>query len=108
MKLQEILKKDIKGKDYVYDISVTGIYPIRLSVMYEHEPVWTVTIPENLRIREQLDDTLDDSVQFAIDFLTDDIEQGFVDRFINDCKKKKGQPHKGQKNLKWSFQYEKK
>ena len=90
MKLQEILKKDIKGKEYVYDITVTGIYPIRLSVMYENKPVWTVSIPENLRIREQFDVTLDDSVQYALEFLIGDIEQGFVDRFINECKNKNG------------------
>lgn len=90
MKLQEILKKDIKGKDYVYDIVVTDISPIQISVMYKNQPVWTVSIPDDLRIREQFEDTLEDCVQFTLESLIGYIEQGFVDRFINECKKRKG------------------
>lgn len=96
-----ILEKDVEGPKHSYDIVLVDTWPIRVSVVHDGRSVWTVTVPEDVMIREMFakpidpvnapnangsdatDAALNNLVQVAVDCLKSDIKQGFVDRFID-------------------------
>ena len=108
MNVNEILEKQYKGK---YDIKITGNFPLKVSVMHNNLPVWSVALSrenmiekvfeesgierlskENTDFGPKKDDAIDEKfneiICLAVDALKSDIDKGFVDRFITMQKNK--------------------
>lgn len=93
MKINEVLKKDIKSEKYTYDIILTDMNPLKVSVFYSKEPIWSLSLSEKSIQKKMLDGNLDENLKETVQILSEslihDIERNLVDKYIDKMLSKK-------------------
>lgn len=102
MKLSEFLPQSISSEKYEYTIQLINRMPLQVSIMYKGFNIWSIKMSKDgmiftmfsecttaeyvqdfLNSDDYIDDTLRKQLSFMIEFLKSNIEQGFVDRYID-------------------------